>query len=1078
MAVSVTEYDQFVNTSKGTTWSPVFNTVGTWLIVIHAVNGGKLTDMGADPGGDSASGTWPDGAWHLLAQVDAGVGLPKIRAWATQFIDTASRKIRLMNASASDAHQYLYYIDGMRPGVDPAQVFDVGAASSATAGTSQAVPLYSPDGTGLLIGAWINDAVANYTSLGGLTARTELDGGSSTSRTGEQTISASGTGTRTATCSAGAAWAAVSIAIRADAGASVTFPQTPLSMRVEMAPGANPGSDPATWAGLWTDISDDVNMRDLITISRGRQDESSTASPSSMTLTLNNASGTYVRLNPLSPYYGSLRKNTPLRLWVNAGAGDELRYTGFVSEFPPRSRGGQVDEHMPLQADGPMRRLARGQVLNSALRRAILAGVIGNYTGYWPLETDASSAIAGQANMRLTGNVTFGDGGPSGSAGAVSTATSATAYAPVVGMPNGGGWTVAWWIDIPDGFDTASDVSIMVNWTTPGSTYTRWLAYLNSSSPGHMIVGVFEPSIGQFAVNGQVNLVNAGPCLIIIRARNEGSDIRFGVEAIGDGFDDGWDSFVTGDQTSPITGIGINGYQQDPPQEPKGTVSHLVVSPDHPLTNDFSANLTAGFGYTGETAADRITRVSSEEGVSVAIIGDAGQSEAMGPQPVASYLDILRDCENADGGLLYERRDGRLAYQTRAARYNATTRLTLADMAAIAPPLEPTDDDQHLANDYTASRDGGGSARAFDQDHIDAVGQYASSGSVNVESDEQLPHQAGWRVHLGTADGLRFPTIVPNLNGQPALIPDWVALDVGQPATLTSPSRDLPPGPIDLVVEGYTETLDVVSWAAEANCSPGAPWKVVQLDDAVLGRLDTDGAQLASSITSSDTTLSVATTSGPLWTTDETDLPVDLTVGGEQVTATAIGQTLNSNPYFTVDASGWSGFNATVARSTAQAPPTGPAGVALVTPDGVNATGGINSSATAVGTITPGQSYTAVLWVYSPAGWSDIRPGIDWQTSGGTLISNAFAPQGGAPAGQWVRLSATLVAPATSSKAVVRGRHAGTPTAGDIWYAWGIRLIPAGSPQQMTVTRSVNGITKSHSSGEAVALAQTPILAQ
>ncbi len=45
---------------------------------------------------------------------------------------------------------------------------------------------------------------------------------------------------------------------------------------------------------------------------------------------------------------------------------------------------------------------------------------------------------------------------------------------------------------------------------------------------------------------------------------------------------------------------------------------------------------------------------------------------------------------------------------------------------------------------------------------------------------------------------------------------------------------------------------------------------------------------LAVVLDADDTTLSVATTSGPVWTTDPADLPMDIMVGGERMSVTAV----------------------------------------------------------------------------------------------------------------------------------------------------------------------------------------------
>lgn len=1131
MAVTTDGYFQFVSTDSATTWSDTSSTPGTWMLVVQGASGGLPENMGGDPGEGRG---WPPGSFQLLTQVDVGPGLPKLRVWATRFVDTVARSFHVGdNTVGIDVHSHVIFLLGVRPGLDAADVFSVGAASSADSAVSQTAPLYTPDASGLLLGAWISGSVVNYTSLGGLTAESELDGAYSTSRFGEMPVSAAGPSSLTASASAGAPWAAVTIAVRENTGDSVTFPQEPLILRTEAAFGANPNQDPAYWAGLWTDISDDTQS--AATIERGRADEASTVQPSSLTLKLNNTAGRYVRQNPNSPYYGLLNKNTPLRHWVDAGDGPRLRYTGFMSEWPPRSQGGEVDENMPVRADGPIRRLSRAKVLNSPLYRSITAGAVksvgvnSTLSAYWPLETDGSTPIPGGVPVRFTGGVSFTEDGPAGSAGALTTQAAAIASAPVVGMPDIGGWRLSWWFELPDDFDADNDVSIMVNWTTPGSVASQWFAYVSPGTGGCMAIEAFDIGGSAYAAVSSLDLRGRGPvfCTAWV-APTGGGDVSFKIEiqASDDHAING--TLAVGDIISPITSVGINLLQSaNGNPTPKGTVSHLMAIADpSPINYDPGPLYQIGTGYTGETAADRIRRVSAEENVPVVIVGDDGTSAPMGPQPTARFLDILQDCETADGGKIYERRDGRLGYQIRSARYNATPALTI-DYAAkeLAPPLEPTDDDQHSLNDYTSSREGGGSYRVVDQGHKDTVGEYASSGTVNVADDTQLPDDAGWRVHLGTADGLRYPSLTPNLNGRPTLIPAWADLDVGQAIAVTNPGRDLPPGTINVFAEGYTETIDTVSWTATANCSPGDPWDVIVLGDNTLGRLDTAGSVLATDATSSATSISVATVTGPAWTTNAADMPLDILVGGEQMTVSAVA------PYATDT------FARTVSNGWGTAD-TGQAWTALVSP--------APASDYSVSSGLGKHSLSAVnqhMFTTIPmtGGYFDIRCDLatDRLAVGSDIIlylvgrfantSNYYMANVGFSTSQTVALTIRRAVAGTethlgggtvsglthiaNTRYAARFRGDGPLLRAKIWTAglepndWdvtvtdtaltsgavGMRSLITGGytgtlpvlatydnvqvhPQVMTVTRGVNGVSKSHAAGEDVRVATPPIL--
>ncbi|MEU8199298.1 carbohydrate binding domain-containing protein [Microbispora amethystogenes] len=74
--------------------------------------------------------------------------------------------------------------------------------------------------------------------------------------------------------------------------------------------------------GTWVDVTvpKHVERRNLITITRGQSGEASQTEHSTAALSLNNTGGTYSPRNPLSPYYGQLGRNTPLRVAVLQGS--------------------------------------------------------------------------------------------------------------------------------------------------------------------------------------------------------------------------------------------------------------------------------------------------------------------------------------------------------------------------------------------------------------------------------------------------------------------------------------------------------------------------------------------------------------------------------------------------------------------------------------------------------------------------------------------------------------------------------------------------------------------------------------
>ncbi|MEV0553132.1 hypothetical protein AB0I27_06690 [Streptomyces sp. NPDC050597] len=200
--------------------------------------------------------------------------------------------------------------------------------------------------------------------------------------------------------------------------------------------------------------------------------------------------------------------------------------------------------------------------------------------------------------------------------------------------------------------------------------------------------------------------------------------------------------------------------------------------------------------------------------------------------------------------------------------------------------------------------------------------------------------------------------------------------------------------------------------------------------------------------------------------------PIALSIGGEEVSATAAEPTtINVNPEVLVDADGWFGYLASIARVTDVVHAARGAVASLrVTPDGTSPSGSVNG-VSVPGTVTPGTSFTAVAWVYSPAGGHQLGVCVDWIDASGAYMTTALGPSSSVPAATWVRLEGTFTAPAGTAGASVRARHTGTPPATAPWYAWGIRLRPVGR-HTFTVIRGTAGLALAHPAGTAVQVAR------
>lgn len=490
-------------------------------------------------------------------------------------------------------------------------------------------------------------------------------------------------------------------------------------------------------------------------------------------------------------------------------------------------------------------------------------------------------------------------------------------------------------------------------------------------------------------------------------------------------------------------------------------------------TSDFNAQQIAyEAGATGMRVRDWLTVLSTDQQVALDVYGPG--DTVLGPYAESSFIALAEDAAKTDMGLLVEHRDKiGLKYVTRRALYNAPVELVLDYTSGqIFAPFKPTDDDKGLINRITAKRRGGSEVTAeisqgplSVQPPPNGINVKESTADTIVHADSQLADQAAWRLRLAAWDEMRIASLTLKMANprMHAHLDAVLALREGSRIQVINTPKRYGPDGFDLIIRGSKEVHAEGVFDITLNCMPARPYDVAVVGPAGTATApeqfrwtDTSGSQLAAALTTTDTAVRVLTTAGPRWTPNVRDTPVDWRVAGEVMTVTAPGALLNSNPFFTTDTAGWSQSGATIARSQAVVCPHPRAVASLrITPDGVSASGGANCARTPAGSITPGATYTVSMWVYSPGGWSDLRPAVDWYTSADVYITSGLPSASVVAAGVWTYLEAAVVAPATASRAAMRVRHGTTPSAADVYYVWAARITqPTSSWLHDTFTRS------------------------
>jgi hypothetical protein len=163
----------------------------------------------------------------------------------------------------------------------------------------------------------------------------------------------------------------------------MTFPQSILDTRVELL-----------LAGVWTDITSYVYVRNPVQITRGHPDEAGSINPTVCSLTLNNRGGRFSPRNPVGPYYGKLTRNTQMRVSVPEGStylrmeADSVSYVSCLDSAPLRITG-----DMEIQVD----------MWLTDYGRSVIASKWAASNAAWNLMIDDSGIV------RLYWSVTGGD---------------------------------------------------------------------------------------------------------------------------------------------------------------------------------------------------------------------------------------------------------------------------------------------------------------------------------------------------------------------------------------------------------------------------------------------------------------------------------------------------------------------------------------------------------------------------------------------------------------------------------------------------------------------------------------------
>jgi hypothetical protein len=665
----------------------------------------------------------------------------------------------------------------------------------------------------------------------------------------------------------------------------VSYPASALKHRIEIAPGADLTSDPATYA--WQDITSDWYGRDGIEHKRGCEDEQGAGS-TSLKFSLKNPDGEYSIDNCESTLYGYLEPGElPIRHSIDLD--DEVGWRQRCVQFLE-----SVENDWPagtpllciakVEARGLFQRLGAGRAVKSPLVRRILSGLYGGPVVYWPL-IDGRNAQDGSSAMALPGSASVINAikwaeivGPIGAPESLPELVAPVGVEALgMAIPPGSGtvWTLG--MIMKAKLSGADGATVPLTWWSKGEC-REWSLYTS--------------------VSGEVSTIE-----VVGFDTNETTPIEISVTGY-NLLDDEWHTihvriidfegtltvqlFFDGDLIGNDTAVSAAGEASEvsvwtTPEAQFSSVSigHVTIQKGVFNASDI---YDAMLGHAGELAHVRWARVCSENGVPYSVVGTSNMT--MGPQPTTRLLDILRDIEQTDHGIADDSQ-GVAGYRV------------LADMCAVEPtltidggarqlglPFTPKRDTQGVYTRVTASRPGGGSATVEDSVAIAAGKLIETDINVNPASDVDLIRHAELALARAGAREGRYPEISVDLLVAPVLATDWCDLTLGDRLTITSPPRQHRKGDVNQQVRGWTEAYagNCRGWAVTHNTVPYFPVYSTG-DDAA--RRDAEYSALmveAVEVDPGDTqTTQVETLQGEPWSLDAIHYPVAGRLGGERV---------------------------------------------------------------------------------------------------------------------------------------------------------------------------------------------------
>lgn len=591
----------------------------------------------------------------------------------------------------------------------------------------------------------------------------------------------------------------------------------------------------------WTDVSAYVELKDLIKITRGRQDEKATTEPSKVEIRLDNSDGRFTALRPASPYFPNVKIGRPIRVTVTpVGGAPSVRFLGYVDEWPLEWDDTDAYAYARITARSRSARLGFDMELRSTVYEYYEPFALAHW---WPLYEDSQATSAADLGVNPTTlntvNSSTGDATPfefQGLPGPQGDPTQSTRFK--------GGQSLR---GILSPLNAAvAPIVLETFYYVPTSESDEVLRFTDASG--------FNDSLAMSVfATGMVNVDLTGPTGLRASVTSDAGAVRAGVGAhlatvlSLTGGTAALQLYVNGALVDSVSSPGYDGpgVFRTLHVGAGGLGPTLNFGLAHVALSDNVAGIAlrsaAINGFDGESAGDRIVRLAALAGVPVGEVAYDSDTVPIAPVDTSgrTAIDAMRVIEQTEGGVLFDSRDNKLTVHSRVRRYNSNSAMTFdLRQQEIETGISPKLDRSSLVNDVTGTARDGSTWRAVNQASVDDYG--VARDTVEVAADPLTAEAAAWwQVNTYGEPQARIPSLgVEMLPLSGSRQADLLDLDVSSRITLDNLPAQAASTLLSFFVEGYTETIGRESYSFDFNVSPTTGFDVWTCEDGTFGALD------------------------------------------------------------------------------------------------------------------------------------------------------------------------------------------------------------------------------------------------